>query len=241
MLTAKIADVKIRIGRTSPSLKGGDNMSAVIDNDKRSDRQNSILGVALKVFSEEGFRNTDVQDIADLAGVGKGTVYRHFGNKEDLFLAVSRYCLENLGTFVEQYLGGVEAFPELVAAHGTVEALRRIAVGCAEFYQQCPAAVEIMIQERAEFRDKVVPSHLIYRTETRGGLDELIQHAIEAGELRQVDVNEATNAFGDLLFGSAVNGCLEGGHTKLVERVEHAVDILLHGLVARGGSDNRTD
>lgn len=206
----------------------------------RSDKEVAILGVALRVFSQQGFRGTDVQVIADEAGVGKGTVYRHFGNKQSLFLAVSRFCLENLGRFVEREIGGPKTIPSLIEKHGTVELLRQIALKCAEFYQREPAAVEIMIQERAEFRDDVLPSHLIYRTETRGGLDELIRNAIDAGEIRNVDVKEATNAFCDLIFGSAVSGCLEGGHARLVERVDHAIDLLLHGLSTGQRSSSRS-
>ena len=199
---------------------------------KTREKRRAILKTALRIFAKEGFRNTDVQVIADLAKVGKGTVYRHFGNKEQLFLATARYCLEQLGEFVEGKLGGEEQVSALVQKSGTPFVLRQIAVACAEFYQRNPQAVEIMIQERAEFRESVFPSHLMFRAETRAGFDELLRMAIDRGELRQIDVLQATNAFGDLIYGSAVNGCLEGGKNSLVERVEHAIDILLHGMVS---------
>lgn len=195
-----------------------------------TDKQRAILDIAREVFAREGFRNTDVQVIADLAGVGKGTVYRHFGNKEQLFLATAKHCLHEAGEFIEREVVGnadPEALPEQI---GTLAILRKIGVAYATYYQQHPEAVEIMIQERSEFRESVFPSHLMHRAETRESFDQFLRGAIERGELRDVDVRQATDAFADLLYGSVVNGCLEGGKAKLVARVENAVDLFLHGL-----------
>ncbi len=203
-------------------------------------KRKSILANAMNVFAKEGFGNTDVQVIADLAGVGKGTVYRYFGNKQQLFLATAKYCLEQLGEFVQQQVGSIEAIPERVEQVGVAEILRGIAVACAEFYERHPQAIEIMIQERAEFRDSVFPSHLMYRAETRSQLDQMLCDAVNQGTARKVDAVQAANAFGDLLYGSLVNGCLEGSKGLLVERVTQATDILLHGLLANDEAiDNR--
>lgn len=196
-------------------------------------RKTEILQMALKVFARDGFHRTDVQIIADEAGVGKGTVYRHFGNKEGLFLATSRHCLQMVDAFVRKKVGSEEDTPKLLAAIGSAGLLRKVALTCAEFYQRHPETVEIMIHERAEFRDSV-PTHLMFRSETRAGIDGLIKAAIASGEFRKVNVEQATNAFGDLIWGSVINGCLEGANSKLKRRMEHAMDIFLNGLVKNG-------
>lgn len=193
-------------------------------------RKTEILQTALNIFARDGFHNADVQLIADEAGVGKGTVYRHFGNKEGLFLATSRHCLQLIDAFVRKKVGNEEDTPKLLAEIGAAGVLKKVALACAEFYQKHPETVEIMIHERAEFRDSV-PTHLMFRSETRSGLDQLIKVGITAGEFRKVNVEQATNAFGDLIWGSVINGCLEGGKSKLKRRMEHAMDIFLAGLV----------
>jgi len=204
-------------------------------------KKKNVLTKALKVFAKEGFRNTDVQVIADLAGVGKGTVYRYFGNKEQLFLATAKFSVEQLGAFVEKALKINGNLPELTAEFGAIEMLRRIARACAEFYQKHPQAVEMIIQERAEFRESVFPTHLMFRAENRSGLDQLMRDGIKRGELRDIDVETATNAFSDLIHGSVINGCLEGGKGKLVERVESAMDFLIRGMVASASDDSCRD
>lgn len=204
-----------------------------------AEKHKAILDHALQVFAKEGYRNTDVGVIADLAGVGKGTVYRYFGNKEKLFLATSEYCAKQLGAALGNVVGINEdgnvdmkdtSSKKVLKSEGTLSILRAIAIAYAKFYELNPEAIEIMIQERAEFRDSVVPSHLMYRAEQRKRMDNFLQAAIDRGEIRDVDVDNATNAFADLLFGSVINGCLEGGKLNLVARVESAIDLYLNGL-----------
>jgi AcrR family transcriptional regulator len=49
-----------------------------------SEKRKRIFDAALKLYVEKGFHETTVEEIANLSGVGKGTVYRIFKNKQDL-------------------------------------------------------------------------------------------------------------------------------------------------------------
>ncbi len=49
------------------------------------ERQEDILNAALEVFSEHGFAATRLDDVAQRAGVAKGTLYLYFPDKETLF------------------------------------------------------------------------------------------------------------------------------------------------------------
>lgn len=51
-------------------------------------KQQAILDAALTLFSERGFHGTAVPDVAALAGVGAGTIYRYFASKEALVNSV---------------------------------------------------------------------------------------------------------------------------------------------------------
>ncbi|TCC17481.1 TetR/AcrR family transcriptional regulator [Kribbella speibonae] len=51
-------------------------------------KRSAILAAATAMFFELGYERTSVDAIAASAGVGKQTVYGHFGDKEGLFLAV---------------------------------------------------------------------------------------------------------------------------------------------------------
>jgi AcrR family transcriptional regulator len=57
------------------------------DEAKGAKRQR-LLNAAVAVFSQQGFHAAKMQDIADEAGIGKGTIYEYFRTKDELFLAV---------------------------------------------------------------------------------------------------------------------------------------------------------
>ncbi len=48
------------------------------------DKRKAVLDAAMIVFSRNGFHETHVDEIAETAGVAKGTVYRYFKSKEDI-------------------------------------------------------------------------------------------------------------------------------------------------------------
>ncbi len=56
-----------------------------------------ILDVSTKLFFEEGYDKTSLQDIVDeLGGMTKGAIYHHFRSKEEIFIAVmERMCEES--------------------------------------------------------------------------------------------------------------------------------------------------
>ncbi len=54
------------------------------------DRPEQIIKAALQVFGECGLANARLQDIAERAGVSKGTIYLYFPNKEELFREMIR-------------------------------------------------------------------------------------------------------------------------------------------------------
>ena len=54
----------------------------------RVERRIRILQSASKLFSDKRFDEVLMDDVASEAGVGKGTLYRYFGDKEELYFAV---------------------------------------------------------------------------------------------------------------------------------------------------------
>ena len=55
--------------------------------DKKTTRAKEIAQAALEVFSNSGYAQAGIEQIAKEAGIGKSTVYEYYKTKEDLFLA----------------------------------------------------------------------------------------------------------------------------------------------------------
>ncbi len=62
----------------------------------KKEKENRLMEKALKLFTEKGVNNTSIQDIADEAGVGKGTFYLYFKDKYDIRDKVIANCSNKL-------------------------------------------------------------------------------------------------------------------------------------------------
>lgn len=67
-----------------------------------------LLDAAAAAFAEHGM-DVSISQIAELAGVGKGTVFRHFATKEDLVAAIFADRLEDLASIGERQLAVPDA------------------------------------------------------------------------------------------------------------------------------------
>jgi AcrR family transcriptional regulator len=186
------------------------------------DKHQAILDQAIRTFAELGFRGTDVQVIADRAGVGKGTVYRYFHSKEELFWAATFEVLTRL----EQVLFGAVADVE-----GAGTKIRASAVAYAKFFESNPQYLEMFVQERAEFRGTGPESHREHHQKMVRRFGEVLMQGIEAGELRPVDTERVTLTLGSLLYGTVVLGCHLTPASPM-EMADFGIEIFLRGLRA---------
>jgi AcrR family transcriptional regulator len=189
-------------------------------------KRQAILDQAIRTFAELGFRGTDVQVIADRAGVGKGTVYRYFRSKQDLFWATTYEVLQRMERHMFRAMEGVE---------DARAKLRAAAVGYSQFFLANPEYLQLFLQDLAEFRGSGPESHREHHEKLIGRMDEILQQGIDAGRLRPVDLRLTTIGLGSLLFGATILG----SHLNAVpvaEMTEYAVDIFLRGIAADDAS-----
>lgn len=65
---------------------------------EKSQKRQDILISARALFKDKGFHNTKMEDIAQAAGVGKGTLYEYFENKQDIF---DEACIEYVDLIID--------------------------------------------------------------------------------------------------------------------------------------------
>ena len=63
---------------------------------KADERPEALFHAALDVFSRHGYHASRLEDVAQAAGVSKGTVYNYFENKEDLLRKALKHQLETV-------------------------------------------------------------------------------------------------------------------------------------------------
>ncbi|WP_410665244.1 TetR/AcrR family transcriptional regulator [Amycolatopsis sp. lyj-84] len=80
----------------------------------RQERAERILDAAAELLLRHGYRRVTVEDVAEHAGVGKGTLYLHWKTREQLFLAV---MLREAARSIENLAQAIEDDPELTLLH----------------------------------------------------------------------------------------------------------------------------
>lgn len=187
-------------------------------------RAEEILDVAIRIFSAEGFAEADVQQIADEAGVGKGTVYRHFGNKEQLFLAAAARGLQQLKGAIDSQVDP-DADP--------LEQLKQAAQAFLGYFDANPGIVELVIQERAHFRDRTTPTFFGPRTDERAQRwRERMQKLIDRGVVRNLPVEQIIDTIGKFLYGAVFVNYFGRRDKTLSQQGDQIVDAIFHGILA---------
>ncbi|MBZ0254220.1 MAG: TetR/AcrR family transcriptional regulator, partial [Candidatus Methylomirabilis sp.] len=189
-------------------------------------RREEILAAAARVFADRGFPGTDVGEIAEGAGVAKGTVYRYFESKQALFLAA-----------VDRGLRLLRAELDAIAGDERVDLLARATQGVRAyfgFFDEHPEFVELLILERAEFKDRVKPTYFEHRDAALGPWKALLRRLIAAGVIRAVDVDRAADLMTNLLYGTLFTNHFNGRRLPLEEETQGLIDFCLNGLLAPG-------
>ena len=95
----------------------------------KEERREQILDAALEIFAERGYHGASTEEIARRAGISQPYVFRLFGTKKDLFIAVETRCFRQTleifqraaeGKRGEDALHAIgEAYGELLASDRT--------------------------------------------------------------------------------------------------------------------------
>jgi len=206
--------------------KNGRRPGRPVNKQLQHERQSAILEAATRVFAEEGFAEADTQKVADLVGVGKGTVYRYFPSKEVLFLSAVDFAMRQLTESVNR------------AATNAHEPLERISAGIRaylSFFRDHPEVVELLIHERAHFRDRRTPTYFVHREANMAPWRALIEQLIDEGVLRPVPVERVVNVISNLVYGTMFTNYFAGSTSTLSDQCEEILDIVYHGMLSSHG------
>ncbi|WP_457644409.1 TetR/AcrR family transcriptional regulator [Persephonella sp.] len=69
----------------------------------QSETRQKLIDSAVKIFSEKGYFNTKVSDIVKDAGVAQGTFYLYFRSKEEIFLSIVEYIVDQIEETINRY------------------------------------------------------------------------------------------------------------------------------------------
>ena len=187
------------------------------------ERRGQILDAATSVFSRNGYRLTDVQDIADNLKLGKGTVYRHFKSKRKLFTSIIERGMQRLVA---------ELHNKTEEAGNPLERLKLAIQAHLDFFERNKELIELFMHERSEFKDHFKPLYLKYYQEHQKRIEHIIKECIGKKLVKPVDPKGVASVLTDLYYGVLFTAYLGEGKNSLQQKGRYIIDIFLKGIMA---------
>jgi TetR/AcrR family transcriptional regulator, cholesterol catabolism regulator len=201
-------------GRDSNGARGG----------KPRQRETEVLKAAAKVFYERGYAEASVQDIADVLGILKGSLYHYIEGKEDLLF----WLLSETHTDVQKILDEVEAedLPPLellrLYTRRQVEYTARNLTRMTTYYNDMEY---LSAKRRRELFGK------------RRTHDQFVTNLIRAAQAEgKADASLDASLAANFLFGSMIwvyRWYRPRGEVSSEELAESCADFVLHGIVGK--------
>jgi len=190
----------------------------------RKERIQQIIRATWEIYLERGIRNIDVKDVAEKAGLGKGTIYHYFPTKTDLLQSLLYFALQNRGNKIDELLNSIECPLERIKKITEVQLKSLIKVpNLYKFFKNFYDDAEFVFGDN---KDDIIKDF----KNTYSGVTASFQEAMDKGLIIKMDVTRLTDLFWGAMIGSVT---LYIDHKSLMESdilVDQIIKLLFSGI-----------
>ncbi|MEU8121086.1 TetR family transcriptional regulator [Spirillospora sp. NPDC049024] len=155
-----------------------------------------LFTAAIELIAESGLAATTVDQIAERAGVAKGTVYYNFGSKAALFSALLEYGVDRLAT----------ALRDAASGRPPLEALEAVVAAELAYIGEHESFARLLIAETWRAGGDWQHAARLIRERAIGVVADVLRDAVAAGDLRpDLDTGTAASA----VFGMVLTVALD--------------------------------
>lgn len=197
--------------------------SSPVSDERRAKKAQAIVDAAARLFARHGYAECEMEQVAAELKVAKGTLYLYFPGKAELFCACVDQGMREMQTAIRE------------AAEGTSEPFLKISRairGYLEFFDTHPHYVELLIQERANFKNRKRPSYFEHRDANRGPWRALYRELIAQGRMRgDLPVERILDTMGNLVYGTMFTNFFAGRSVSIAEQHQALLEIVFRGIL----------
>jgi len=185
------------------------------------DKRTRILMAALKVFSRKGFHQVKVEEIAQEAEIGKGTIYDYFESKEDIYHQIFRLSSERYTSiFQEMQAQGTDLWDKI----------RVLSLMHIDFFQTHKDMAPFVFDGQSRPLESLNEWLMEQKEQRQELVRKMLAGAVENGEIRKVDPDLASRMVMGLIFSVFGGMIFMEGRIPGEDMVEEMLDILQKGL-----------
>lgn len=203
------------------------------------ERRLQILAVAVRLFSQRGFRGTTTKEIAQAAGVSEAMVFRHFATKEELYAAIldHKACSHNNFEPAAMAADAIRRKDD----RGVFESLAR---GALDHHEQDPEFQRLLLHsalEKHELAQMFFDQFVLKVYEFLGGY---IRDRQREGSLIEIDPAIVVRAFIGMVMHHSLNNNLWDPKRRLLnisneQAARNFTNILLDGIATSAKPSRR--
>jgi AcrR family transcriptional regulator len=194
---------------------------------RRQATRQKLFQAAVTLIAEQGFSATTVDEIAERAGVAKGTVYYNFASKNELFEELLRHGVGLLTASLR------EAGAEVTARGGShVDAIDAMIRAGLAFIAEYPSFTQLYVAELWRTNRAWQETLMVLRREAVAVVEQTLRDAVAAEELSdEIDVPLTAAALFGMVLVAALDW-LSFQPERSIDDVHAALSRLLQGRVA---------
>lgn len=190
------------------------------------ERQREIVNTVIALAYKQGPDTITTQAIADRIGITQGAIFRHFPDKESIWLAVFDWLSKSLGAALTTAIAGVDS---------PLAKIERMFIAHVAFIAAHPGVARIMFHELQYPGDTPVRAQVrTLISAYRKRLASLFTQAKAHNELpADLNVTLAPVLFIGAVQGLVIQASLAGNETEMVEQARQLLPLLLRGYCGR--------
>lgn len=186
------------------------------------EKKDRIVTAAMEIFGQRPYHQVKIEEIAERASVGKGTVYEYFGSKEELFIAMIQAGSQ---AYFGEIVGSVK--PGRTARQN----LEAVFVSHLRFIGKHAAAARILAAERRASHHELRETMMGWHIRLERFIVDLVKEGVSSGEFRPVDAvlvsKVIIGTLSMLLFAVLFEDHSLSATKKMVDKL---LDFYLYGL-----------
>jgi AcrR family transcriptional regulator len=190
-------------------------------------RTSGILEAARKIFAEKGFHEATVDDIANAAGVAKGTVYLYYRSKQDVYIAALKFGISRM----------YSALAEEVARYSTAEEkLRALIAAKLAYFDENSDFFKIYLSELGKLHSHpgTIDSEFkeLYLQHARL-IESIIKEGVRKKAIRSLRTDQTAFAISDIIRGVVTHRLMGWSKAKIAQDVDFIFDLVWKGIAAQ--------
>jgi len=201
------------------------------------ERRLQILRIAVRLFSQRGFRGTTTKEIAQAAGVSEAMVFRHFATKQELYAAI----LDHKACAGEQFQDPRVMLEEAVRRKDDRAVFETLACKALEHHDRDPEFQRLLLHSALEEHELAQMFWGRTVLQVYEFLGAYIRERQQDGAFRDLSPNVVVRALLGMIIHHSLNNNLWDKQRTLIDisneqAAREFTDILLNGLLTSGNA-----